>query len=246
MDTKRRGYQRVLLKISGEVLVGGREFGIDPAEVESIAHAIKELRTHSIQVAVVIGGGNFIRGAEESARGMDRAVADYMGMLATLLNGMALQDGVEKLGMDSRLCSALNIPEVCESYIRRKCLSHFEKGRVVILAGGTGNPYFTTDTAAALRGAELGVDAILKGTKVDGIYDRDPVKHKDSKRFDRLSYMDYLRGQYKVMDQTAVTLCQENNLPIVVFNLHDKANILKAALGEPVGTLVGKEAGDGH
>ena len=238
MSSKNKKYQRVLLKISGEVLAGEKKFGIDGEQVEKIAGAIQEITDNGIQVAVVIGGGNIIRGAQESAKGMDRAVADYMGMLSTLINGMALQDIVEKRGIDSRLVSALEIREICEPYIRRKCLSHFEKGRVVILAGGTGNPFFSTDTAAALRATELGAEILLKATKVDGIYDKDPVKNKDSKKFTELSYMDYLQGQYRVMDQTAVTLCQENSLPIVVFSVKDTDNILRAALGESVGTLV--------
>lgn len=231
-------YNRIILKISGEVLGGSKGYGIEGAELDRIAEAIKELSKNGIQAAVVLGGGNIIRGAEESSKGMDRAVADYMGMLATLLNSMALQDKIEKIGLESRLVSALNIPEVCEPYIRRKCLSHFEKGRVVILAGGTGNPFFSTDTAAALRGAELGAEVLLKATKVDGVFSEDPVKNKNSKRFDTLSYMDFLKGRYRVMDQTAVTLCQENSLPIIVFNVKDISNILKAARGEKIGTLI--------
>jgi uridylate kinase len=238
MNEKRKKYSRILLKISGEVLAGEQGYGIDGKEVDSIAAAVQQLVENEIQVAIVIGGGNIIRGAKESAKGMDRAVADYMGMLSTLINGMALQDKIEKLGMDSRLVSALEIREICEPYIRRKCLSHFEKGRVVILAGGTGNPFFSTDTAAALRSAELGAEVLLKATKVDGIYDMDPESNKDSKMFEELSYMDYLKGRYRVMDQTAVTLCQENALPIIVFSVKDRANILKAALGEPVGSIV--------
>ncbi len=238
MRKDREKYSRILLKISGEVFAGGKGYGIDPAEVDAIAGAIKRLMDNGVQVAIVIGGGNIIRGAQESAKGMDRAVADYMGMLATLMNGMALQDKVEKMGLDSRLVSSFSIPEICEPYIRRKCMSHFEKNRVVILAGGTGNPFFTTDTAAALRAAELGAQVLLKATKVDGIYDKDPVKNKDSKMFDSLTYMEFLNGQFRVMDQTAVTLCQENSLPIVVFNILDIANIQKAAMGKAVGTLV--------
>jgi len=233
-------YKRVLLKISGEVFAGEKGFGIDGRKVEEIAGAIQELRDLGVETAVVIGGGNIIRGARESAKGMDRAVADYMGMLSTLINGMALQDTVEKKGMDSRLASALQIHEICEPYIRRKCLSHLEKGRVVILAGGTGNPFFSTDTAAALRGAELGVEVLLKATKVDGVYDKDPEKNSDSHRFTSLTYLDYLKGRYRVMDQTAVTLCQENALPIVVFSVKDTRNIVRAVLGEPVGTVIGE------
>lgn len=238
MSSEERKYRRVLLKISGEVLAGEKKFGIDGEQVGRIAGAIQDIADNGIQLAVVIGGGNIIRGAQESAKGMDRAVADYMGMISTLINGMALQDIVEKRGMDSRLVSALEIREICEPYIRRKCLSHFEKGRIVILAGGTGNPFFSTDTAAALRATELGAEILLKATKVDGIYDRDPEKNKNSKKFSELSYMDYLKAQYRVMDQTAVTLCQENSLPIVVFSVKETDNIIKAALGEPVGTLV--------
>jgi uridylate kinase len=238
MREKREKYRRVLLKVSGEVFAGGKGYGIDPAEVEEIAGAINNLVKEGIEVAVVIGGGNMIRGAQESAKGMDRAVADYMGMLATLMNGMALQDKVEKLGLDTRLASSFTIPEICELYIRRKCMNHLEKNRVVILAGGTGNPFFTTDTAAALRAAELGTEVLLKATKVDGIYDKDPVANSDSKMFESLTYMEFLNGQYRVMDQTAVTLCQDNSLPIVVFNILDIDNIQKAAMGEPVGTLV--------
>ncbi|MFC1582952.1 UMP kinase [Planctomycetota bacterium] len=238
MDKRHKKYGRILLKISGEVLAGSKGYGIDPDEVTSIAESIKELASHDIDVAVVIGGGNIIRGAQESAKGMERAVADYMGMLSTLINGMALQDKIEKIGLDSRLVSAFEIREICEPYIRRKCLSHFEKKRVVILAGGTGNPFFSTDTAAALRAAELGAEILLKATKVDGIYDKDPESNTDSKKFESLTYMDYLQGRYRVMDQTAVTLCQENSLPIVVFSVKDKSNILKAALGQAVGTLV--------
>ncbi len=231
-------YQRVLLKLSGEALMGGAQFGIDMDTLSGIASAVREVRGLGIQLALVIGGGNIFRGLKGSAQGMDRATADYMGMLATVMNAMAVQDALEKVGVDTRVMSAIEMKAVAETYIRRRAERHLDKGRVVIFAAGTGNPFFTTDTTAALRAAEMGSDVVLKATKVDGIYDKDPKKHADAVRFDRLTYLDVLSRGLQVMDATAISLCQENRLPILVFDMTDPANIMRAICGEPIGTLV--------
>ena len=233
-------YKRVLLKISGEALQGGQHYGIDPKTVDDIARQLKEVKDMGVQLAVVIGGGNIFRGGEAETRGMDRAAADYMGMLATVINGMALQDALERQGAYTRLQTAIGMAALAEPYIRRRAIRHLEKERIVILAGGTGNPYFTTDTTAALRATELKAEVIFKATKVDGIYSADPKKVKDAKRFTKLRYMDVLKKGLKVMDTTAISLCMDNNLPIIVFDLFKKGNIRRAVLGENIGTLVSK------
>lgn len=235
-------FQRVLLKISGEALMGERGYGIDPAVVSQIAGEIRELCALGVSLGVVVGGGNIFRGLAASAKGMDRATADYSGMLATVMNALALQDALEKVGVVTRVQSALTIQEVAEPYIRRRAMRHLEKNRVVIFAAGTGNPFFTTDTAAALRAAEIGADVLMKATKVDGIYDADPVTHPQATRFTELSYLDVLTKGLKVMDTTAISLCMDNAIPILVFNLHEPNNMRRAVLGEPVGTLVGARA----
>ncbi|MGE4299770.1 MAG: UMP kinase [Desulfovibrionaceae bacterium] len=231
-------YGRVLLKLSGEALAGEQKFGIDPATVQGICTEIAEVVAMGLQVALVIGGGNIFRGMSGSARGMDRASADYMGMLATVLNALAVQDALEKAGVSTRVMSAISMREVAEPYIRRRAIRHLEKGRAVICAAGTGNPYFTTDTAAALRAMEIKAEAILKGTKVDGVYDKDPVKHPDAVKFDTLTYMDTLQRRLQVMDTTAISLAMDNRLPIVVFNLFTPGNIRRVVMGENVGTTV--------
>lgn len=233
-------YRRVLLKISGEALQGGKHYGIDPQTVEDIARQLKEVKDMGVELAVVIGGGNIFRGAEAESRGMDRASADYMGMLATVINGMALQDALERQGAYTRLQTAIAMAALAEPYIRRRAIRHLEKGRIVILAGGTGNPYFTTDTTAALRATELKAEVILKATKVDGIYSADPKKVKSAKRFEKLRYMEVLQKGLKVMDATAISLCMDNHLPIIVFDLFKKDNIRRAVLGQNIGTLVSK------
>ena len=235
-------YQRVLLKLSGEALIGPEQYGIHHPTLERIAREVASVAAAGVQVAVVIGGGNIFRGISGSARGMDRATADYMGMIATLMNGLALQDAFEKAGVHTRVQTAIEMQEVAEPYIRRRAIRHLEKGRVVIFAGGTGNPYFTTDTTAALRAMEIDAQVIMKATKVDGIYDKDPVKHEDATRFDNISYMEVLQKGLKVMDSTAISLCMDNGMPIHVFNLRDEGNILKAVQGESIGTRV--TAGD--
>ncbi|MEF3697317.1 UMP kinase [Desulfolutivibrio sp.] len=231
-------FSRVLLKISGEALAGSRPFGLDTATIEAFCRDIAQAAAAGAQVSLVIGGGNIFRGMSEQAAGMDRASADYMGMLATVLNALAVQDALEKLGLTTRVMSAIAMREVCEPYIRRRAMHHLDKGRVVICAAGTGNPYFTTDTAAALRAMELHAQAILKGTKVDGVYDKDPVKHADAVKFERLSYMDVIKKQLRVMDTTAISLAMDNGLPIVVFNMFTAGNLTRVLSGEQVGTLV--------
>ena len=231
-------FRRVMLKLSGEMLVGEQSMGIQPDVIGRFADEIKEVSTLGVEVAMVIGGGNIFRGLAGASRGMDRAHADYMGMLATVINGLALQDALEARGVYTRVMSAITVNEICEPYIRRRALRHLEKGRVVIFAGGTGNPYFTTDTAAALRAAEIQADVILKATKVDGVYDKDPVKNDDAVRFDSVSYMEVLQRGLKVMDSTAVSLCMDNDIPIIVFNLNDEGNIKRVIQGENVGTRV--------
>ncbi len=231
-------YRRVLLKLSGEALMGEQAFGVDPVVASRIAHDIGEIQTLGVQTAIVIGGGNIFRGIAASAKGMERATADYMGMLATVINALALQDALEKAGVVTRVLSAIEMRAVAEPFIPRRAVRHLEKGRVVIFAAGTGNPYFTTDTAAALRAAEVRADVILKGTKVDGIYTADPMIDKTATRYSAISYLEVLERQLKVMDSTAISLCMDNKLPIVVFNLREPGNIRKVIMGEPVGTTV--------
>ena len=231
-------YKRVLLKLSGEALAGEKQIGIDPHTVSKICAEIADVVDMGLEVALVIGGGNIFRGLSASAEGMDRSSADYMGMLATVLNALAVQDALEKTGHPTRVLSAIAMQEVCEPYVRRRAMRHLEKGRVIICAAGTGNPYFTTDTAAALRGMELKCDAIIKATKVDGVYDKDPHKYPDAKKYDTLTFTKVLEDQLAVMDGTAATLCRDNKLPILVFDLADPDNIAKAVQGENVGTLV--------
>jgi len=231
-------YGRVLLKLSGEALMGEQQFGIDPAVASQIAKEIAEIQSLGIQTAIVIGGGNLFRGLAASARGMDRATADYMGMLATVINGLALQDALEHAGVATRVVTAIEMRAVAEPFIRRRAIRHMEKGRVVVFAAGTGNPYFTTDTAAALRAMEMKADVILKGTKVDGIYTADPMIHKDATKYDSISYIKVLEQGLKVMDATAISLCMDNKLPIVVFNLRTAGNLRRVITGEPVGTTV--------
>jgi uridylate kinase len=234
-------FKRILLKLSGEALMGNTGFGIDPETLESIASEVAEVRALGVEIAIVIGGGNIFRGVAGSARGMDRASADYMGMLATVMNSLALQDALERTNVTTRVLSAIAMQELAEPYIRRRAMRHLEKGRVVIFAAGTGNPYFTTDTAASLRAMEIHAEVLLKATKVDGIYDKDPVKHKDAKRFHRLTYLEVLQQNLKVMDSTATALCRDNKLAIVVFDLHTRGNIRRVVDGESIGTLVTDE-----
>jgi uridylate kinase len=231
-------YKRILLKLSGEALIGDKSFGIDTETLLSYARQIKEASDLGIELAVVIGGGNIFRGMQLEEGGMDRAQGDYMGMLATVINAMALQDALENLGAKTRVMSALEIKAVCEPYIRRHAIRHLEKGRIVILGAGTGNPYFTTDTAAALRSIELEANVVLKGTKVDGVYNEDPEKFPEALKFDEVSFGDVLSRRLNVMDMTAFTLCQENKLPIIVFNINEPGNLKRVILGENVGTLV--------
>lgn len=231
-------YKKILLKLSGEALVGEGEYGISPDIINFIAEEVKEVKDLGVEIAIVIGGGNIFRGVAASSKGMDRASADYMGMLATVINALALQDALEKHGVHTRVQSAIDMQEVAEPYIRRKATRHLEKGRVVIFGAGTGNPYFTTDTAAALRAMEMGAEIILKATKVDGIYDADPMLVEDAVKFDELTYIDVLKKNLKVMDSTAISLCMDNQLPIAVFNLSDKGNIKRVVTGEAVGTVV--------
>ena len=231
-------YGRVLLKLSGEALMGEQQFGIDPAVTTRIAKDIAEIQGLGVQVAVVIGGGNLFRGLAASAKGMDRATADYMGMLATVINGLAMQDALEHVGINTRVASAIEMRAVAEPFIRRRAVRHLEKGRVVVFAAGTGNPYFTTDTAAALRAMEMKADVILKGTKVDGIYTADPMLNPDATKYDNISYLKVLAEGLKVMDATAISLCMDNKLPIVVFNLRTPGNLRRVIMGEAVGTTV--------
>jgi len=234
-------YKRIVLKLSGEALQGKKPHGIDQSILVSIARQIKEISDLKVDVAVVLGAGNIFRGQENTAsRGldMDRSVADYMGMLATVINGLALQDVLEKIGLPTRVMTAINMERIAEPYIRRKAIRHLEKGRVVIFVAGTGNPYFTTDTTAALRAMEINADCILKATKVDGVYSADPLKVKEAKKFSRLKYIDVLKKGLKVMDATAISLCMDNKLPIVVFNLTKEGNIKRVVCGEKIGTVV--------
>ena len=231
-------FRKILLKLSGEALAGGNGYGIDPEIISGIAEEIREVVELGVEVALVIGGGNIFRGLAASSAGMDRASADYMGMLATVMNSLALQDALEKVGVITRVQSAIEMREIAEPYIRRRAVRHLEKGRVVIFAAGTGNPYFTTDTAASLRAMEIGAEVILKATKVDGVFDADPAKDPTAKKFDSLSYLDVLQKGLQVMDATATSLCMDNDLPILVFNLTQPGNIKKVVLGEAIGTIV--------
>ena len=231
-------YKRILLKLSGEALMGEKDFGVDTEVIHSIARDIKEMHELGVQVAVVIGGGNIFRGVSASAKGMDRAQADYVGMLATVINALMLQDALEKNGVFTRVISPTEMKELAEPYIRRKAVRHLEKGRVIIFAAGTGNPYFTTDTAASLRAMEINAEVIMKATKVDGVYDRDPMKDSGAKRYESLKFIDVLKDGLKVMDATAISLCMDNNLPIIVFSIKEKGNLLKVVSGEKIGTTV--------
>ncbi|VAW98783.1 Uridine monophosphate kinase [hydrothermal vent metagenome] len=231
-------YQRILLKYSGEALMGGQEFGIDPAVINQVSSEVKALIDAGTQVAIVIGGGNIFRGVSLSASGMDRTTADHMGMLATVINSLALQDGMEKSGLTVRVMSALEMHEVCEDYIRRRAVRHLEKGRVVIFAAGTGNPFFTTDSAASLRGVEINADIVIKATKVDGVYSADPVKDPTATKYDRLSFDEVITNKLAVMDTTAIVLCRDNNMPIRIFDMNKKGALAKVVNGLDEGTLV--------
>jgi uridylate kinase len=235
----RPAYKRVLLKLSGEALVGKRSFGIDPEVVDAIAGEIREVVVLGVQLGIVIGGGNILRGVEAGARGIDRTSADYMGMLATVINGLALQSALEHRNVTTRVQTAIEMKAIAEPFIQRRAMRHLEKGRVVIFAAGTGNPYFTTDTAATLRAVEIRADIIIKATKVDGVYDRDPAVHPNAVKYEKISYTDVLTKYLKVMDATAISLCRDNGLPLVVFNLQTAGNIKRVICGETVGTVVG-------
>ncbi len=234
-------YQRVLLKLSGEALAGDKAFGISPEVIDRIAKEIVSVHELGVQIAVVIGGGNIFRGIAGTAQGMDRATSDYMGMLATVLNSLALQDCLEKLNIFTRVLSAIEMHELCEPYIRRRAVRHLEKHRVVIFAAGTGNPYFTTDTAASLRAMEVNADVIMKATKVDGVFDSDPVTNPKAKLFKTLDYLDVLKNNLKVMDSTAISLCMDNDLPLLVFNLNHPGNFKRVVMGEDIGTIVRRQ-----
>jgi uridylate kinase len=239
----RRSYRRILLKLSGEALLGERQYGVDPAFCAFIARQVAEVHESGVEVGIVVGGGNIFRGLAAAARGMDRATGDYIGMLATVMNGLALQDAIERIGVPVRVMSAIAMNEIAEPYIRRRAVRHLEKGRVAIFVAGTGNPYFTTDTAAALRAVEVGAEVLLKATKVDGVYDADPMTDPNATRYTSLGYQDLLRDQLKVLDAAAVSLCLENELPIVVFDLNAPDNISRVVRGEPVGTLISAQRG---
>jgi uridylate kinase len=238
MPSSAPAYKRILLKLSGEALMGEQTYGIDPAVATQIAKDVAEIQSMGVETAIVIGGGNIFRGLAASARGMDRATADYMGMLATVINALALQDALEQQNVLTRVVTAIEMRAVAEPFIRRRAIRHLEKGRVVVFGAGTGNPYFSTDTAAALRAMEIKADVILKATKVDGLYDADPMIHPDASRFDKISYLQLLEHGLKVRDATAISLCMDNRLPIVVFNLRTPGNIKRAIAGEPIGSLV--------
>lgn len=238
MTQKKSAYKRVVLKMSGEVLQGRQGYGIDPEVTRSIAEEIKDVKKLGVEIAIVIGGGNIYRGSTASGQGVDRTTADYMGMLATVINGLALQDSLEKAGVLTRVQTAIDLQELAEPYIRRKAIRHLEKNRVVIFVAGTGNPYFSTDTAASLRAIELGADVILKATKVDGVYSADPKKDKSAKKFKTLKYIEVLKRGLKVMDATAVSLCMDNKLPIIVFDLTKQGNIKRVLVGDKIGTIV--------
>lgn len=235
-------FKRILLKLSGEVLMGEQQFGIDPEYVARLAGEVKDARDSGLEVCLVIGGGNIFRGISGAAKGLDRTTGDYMGMLATVMNALAMQNALERLGVETRVQSAIPMATVCEPYIRRRAERHLEKGRVVIFAAGTGNPFFTTDTGAALRAAEMGCDALLKGTSVDGIYDSDPKKSAQAKRYETISYGKVLSDNLKVMDAAAISLCRENHIPILVFSIREKGNVARVLAGEGVQTIVQEEA----
>jgi uridylate kinase len=231
-------FKRILLKLSGEALAANQGFGVDPLRIHEIAAEISEVRALGVEIAIVVGGGNFFRGVAQQAKEMDRVSADHMGMLATVINALALQDALEKQGVFTRVMSAIEMNQVAEPFIRRRAMRHLEKGRVVIFGGGTGNPYFSTDTAASLRAMEIKADAILKATRVDGIYDADPLIFTDAKKFNEISYLDVLKLGLKVMDSTAISMCRDNNLPIIIFKLNQRGNIAKVVTGEKIGSLV--------
>jgi uridylate kinase len=237
---KKAAYKRILLKLSGEALLGKQSSGVDPEVANFIAEEIKSVADLRVQISIVVGGGNIFRGLEASSKGMDRTSADYMGMLATVINSLALQSALEMRGIPTRVQSSIEMREIAEPFIQRRAIRHLEKGRIVIFAGGTGNPYFTTDTAASLRAMEINADVIMKATKVDGVYDSDPVKNKNAVMYNNISYIDVLTKNLKVMDATAISLCRDNNLPIVVFNMQKKGNIRRAICGEKIGTYVGE------
>ncbi len=233
-------FSRVLLKLSGEVLANKYGFGIDPEKVAYLAEQIKPIYKSNINIGLIIGAGNIFRGMEAAAGGMDRVTGDYLGMLATIMNAIALQDSLEKIGCQTRTLSAINVTQIAEPYIRRRAIRHMEKGRIVIIAGGTGNPFFTTDSAAALRATELGSDILLKGTKVDGVYNKDPEKYTDAKKYKKLTYKKVIQDDLRVMDMTAITLCKENNIPIKVFNIKNSGDLLDIVMGSKIGTTIGK------
>ena len=233
-------FSRILLKLSGEVLANKQGFGIDPEKVLYLAKEIEPVYKAGLNIGLIIGAGNIFRGMEASAGGMDRVTGDYLGMLATIMNAIALQDALEKIGCETRALSAINVTQIAEPYIRRRAIRHMEKGRIVIIAGGTGNPFFTTDSAAALRANELSSEILLKGTKVDGVYDKDPVKNDDAEKFDNLSYSKVIQDNLRVMDMTAITLCQENNIPIKVFNIKSSGHLYEIVMGSNIGTTIGK------
>lgn len=238
---KKAVYKRVLLKLSGEALLGKQSSGVDPEVANYIAEEIKSVSDLKVQICIVVGGGNIFRGLEASSKGMDRTSADYMGMLATVINSLALQSALERRGISTRVQCSIEMREIAEPFIQRKAVRHLEKGRIVIFAGGTGNPYFTTDTAASLRAMEINADVIMKATKVDGVYDSDPVKNKNATMYKNISYIEVLTKNLKVMDATAISLCRDNNLPIIVFNMQKKGNIRRAICGEKIGTYVGEK-----
>ena len=233
-------FSRILLKLSGEVLANKEGFGIDPSKVHYLAKEIEPVYKAGLNIGLIIGAGNIFRGMEASAGGMDRVTGDYLGMLATIMNAIALQDALEKIGCETRALSAINVTQIAEPYIRRRAIRHMEKKRIVIIAGGTGNPFFTTDSAAALRANELGSEILLKGTKVDGVYDKDPVKNRDAKKFKNLSYTKVIQDNLRVMDMTAITLCQENNIPIKVFNIKSSGHLYEIVMGSNIGSTIGK------
>ena len=232
-------YQRVILKLSGEVLAGEEGFGIDPVKATQLATEVKSIHDLGIDIGLVIGAGNIFRGMTAAAKGMQRVTGDYLGMLATIMNAVCVQDALENLGSVTRTLSAITVAQIAEPYIRRRAIRHLEKGRIVIVAGGTGNPYFTTDTAAALRATELGAELLIKGTKVDGVYDKDPLVHSDAVKYDRVSYKEAIQKELRIMDMTAISLCKENSLPIKVFNINRTGDLKKLIVGESIGTLVG-------
>ena len=232
-------FKRVLLKLSGEVLANKYGFGIDPEKVSYLAEQIKPIYDANVDIGLIIGAGNIFRGMEAAAGGMDRVTGDYLGMLATIMNAIALQDSLEKIDCETRTLSAINVTQIAEPYIRRRAIRHMEKRRIVIIAGGTGNPFFTTDSAAALRATELGSEIVLKGTKVDGVYDKDPEKNKDAKKYEKLTYQKVIQDNLRVMDMTAITLCSENNIPINVFNIKNSGDLLDIIMGSKIGTIIG-------